>query len=175
MFTRNIAIGSIIGLVAYVAFVYAGVKISGSLDLLISNYKTFMRGYVFSSFLGISSFLLSLLTFVVINLKEKMFDSEDYIATFRKGKKLDDSVDIKKSDLYRPLLNITYLLVLSIAFCLLTCLSQFSLGFSDSKKWLIVPTAIPFLALSFMSLSLTAMTQLVCQWLKSEEFINKKP
>ncbi|MBJ9157025.1 hypothetical protein I5467_04135 [Citrobacter sp. FDAARGOS_156] len=176
MFGRNLVIGCIIGFIAYGVFVYAGIKISGCLDILIGNYKTYMRGYVFSSFLGISSFLLSLLTFVVINLKEKMFDSEDYLTIYRKGENLSDDADVKKSDLYKPLLNITYLLVLSIAFCLLTCLSQFSLGFSGSKKWLIIPTLMPFLALSFMSLSLTAMTQLVCQWLKSEEFIKaKKP
>ncbi|EFH3931058.1 TPA: hypothetical protein PW931_004823 [Escherichia coli] len=176
MFIRNLFIGGVIAILAYFLFAYAGIKISGSLDCLISNYKTYMRGYVFSSFLGISSFLLSLLTFVVINLKEKMFDSEDYLDIYRKGEELSENDPIKKSDLYKPLLNITYLLVLSIAFCLLTCLLQFSLGFSVSKKWLIAPTIMPFFALSFMSLSLTAMTQLVCQWLKSEEFIKaKKP
>ncbi|MFJ3356694.1 hypothetical protein [Serratia liquefaciens] len=176
MFIRNLLIGSCIGILAYALFAYAGIKISGSLDCLISNYKAYMRGYVFSSFLGISSFLLSLLTFVVINLKEKMFDSEDYLAIYRKGEKLSEDAAVKKSDLYKPLLNITYLLVLSITFCLLTCLLQFSLGFSAAKKWLIAPTIMPFFALSFMSLSLIAMTQLVCQWLKSEEFIEtKKP
>ncbi|RYA41459.1 hypothetical protein DD605_06440 [Enterobacter cloacae complex sp. 3DZ3S2B] len=174
MFIRNVVIGSIISLIAYGLFAYAGIKISGSLDILVTNYKAYMRGYVFSSFLGISSFLLSLLTFVVINLKEKMFDSEDYLSLYRKGEGLSEDADVKKSDLYKPLLNITYLLVLSIAFCLFTCILQFSLGFAVSKKWLIAPTMMPFFALSFMSLSLFAMTQLVCQWLRSEDVIKAK-
>lgn len=171
MIFRNIAIGLLFGLIAYSASVYAGVKLNGSINGLIQAYHNSMRGYFFSAFLGISSFLLSLLTFVVINLKEKMFDSEDYKRMYAKFNGISDDSTIVKRDLYKPLVVITTLLVFSIVCCLATSLLQFTLGFSNCKWVLVAPTIIPFIAISFMSLSLYQMTQLIYQWLRSEDVI----
>jgi len=173
MIIRNVSIGLMLGLVAYGVSVYIGINIVGSALELSNVYKASMRGYFFSAFLGISSFLLSLLTFVVINLKEKMFDSDDYKKIFIIHRELKSEAEIVKGELYRPLVIITTMLVFSIASSIATSILQFTLGLSSCVWVLIMPTLTPFIAISFMALSLYQMTQLIFQWLRSEEVINK--
>lgn len=168
---RNVIVGLILGIVAYVISVYVGAKLVGSYLELSDIYRSNMRGYFFSAFLGISSFLLSLLTFVVINLKEKMFDSDDYKKIYARHKKMNAGDEIKKNDLYKPLVVITTMLVFSIACSISTSLLQFTLGLSSNCWILIIPTLTPFIAISFMVLSLYQMAQLIFQWLRSEDVI----
>lgn len=171
MIVRNLLVGLVLGIIFYSASIYAGIKITGSALELSIVYTASMRGYFFSAFLGISSFLLSLLTFVVINLKEKMFDSDDYRNMYIKHMKLTSGDEIVKRELYKPLVIITTMLVFSIVFSIATSILQFTLGLSGCVWVLIIPTFIPFLAISFMVLSLYQMTQLIYQWLRSEDVI----
>lgn len=168
MVYRNVIIGILIGIVVYIACVTLSIKINGCVAGVVKTYHDYMRGYFFSAFLGISSFLLSLLTFVVINLKEKMFDSDDYKGMYRKFNGMDDGDEIVKREIYKPLVVITTLLVISIASCIITAVSQFTFGLSDNPWVLVIPTSAPFFAIAFMSLSLLQMTQLIYQWLCSE-------
>ncbi|GCG50330.1 hypothetical protein RCV08_17700 [Escherichia coli] len=171
MILRNVIVGLILGILAYIASVYIGGRIVGSYSGLSDLYRSSMRGYFFSAFLGISSFLLSLLTFVVINLKEKMFDSEDYKKIYIKHNQLNAGGEIKKYDLYKPLAVITTMLVFSISCSIFTSILQFTLGLSSNCWILIIPTLTPFIAISFMVLSLYQMSQLIFQWLRSEDVI----
>ena len=59
-------------IVIYSITVFVAYKLNGCLDAVILTYQTSIKGYVFAAFLGASSFLISLLTFLVINIKEKM-------------------------------------------------------------------------------------------------------
>lgn len=79
MIWRNVLFGLLLAAVLYFLALAIGLSINVCVCDLIDAYHKYMRGYLFSAFLGISSFLLSLLTFVVINLKEKMFDADDYL------------------------------------------------------------------------------------------------
>lgn len=169
----NIIIGVMIGIIFYGVCIALSIKINGCVPDLIKSYHDYMRGYFFSAFLGISSFLLSLLTFVVINLKEKMFDSDDYIGMYRRFNGMSETDNIIKKDIYRPLVVITTLLVISISACIITAILQFTVGFSNNPWLLIIPTSAPFFAITFMSLSLLQMTQLIYQWLCSEEVIKE--
>lgn len=173
MVYRNVIIGVLIGVVVYIACVFLSIKINGCLAVVVKSYHDYMRGYFFSAFLGISSFLLSLLTFVVINLKEKMFDSDDYKAMYRDFNGMGEKDDIVKKEIYKPLVVITTMLVISIASCIITALSQFTLGLSDNPWVLVIPTSAPFFAIAFMSLSLMQMTQLIYQWLCSEDVMKE--
>ncbi|MEA9392715.1 hypothetical protein SJI19_19605 [Acerihabitans sp. TG2] len=171
MISRNVLIGFLFGGLIYCLAIYIGVNVNCGVDNLIDAYQKYMRGYVFSAYLGISSFLLSLLTFVVINLKEKMFDSADYKNIYIKFNKLNLGDDISKKELYKPLVVITTALVISIICCIVSSILQFTLGFSNNKYILIIPTLMPFIATSFMLISLYQMTQLIYQWLRAEGVI----
>ena len=73
-------------------------------------YHKNLRGYLFSGFISVGSFLLSLHTFVIINLRDKVFATQEYkeiysIATGIPIDKINDSV------LYKPLDNYPHLLI----------------------------------------------------------------
>src|SRR5688572_18969941 len=53
-------------------------------------YESKIRGYLFSGFISVGSFLLSLHTFVIVNLKDKLFDSESYQKSYIVYKKRID-------------------------------------------------------------------------------------
>jgi len=171
MMLRNIVLGVFLAAAFYGLAVYIGLSMNSDVGHLIDAYQKNMRGYLFSAFLGISSFLLSLLTFVVINLKEKMFDSDDYLKIYAERKDISSGDDIIKAELYAPLVTITTVLVISILCSIASAIFQFTLGFSANKYVLIFPTIMPFVASSFMILSLYQMTQLIYQWLRSKESI----
>lgn len=173
MIKINIFIGVLLSAILYAAAIFIGLKINCGVEALVHAYQAYMRGYIFSAFLGVSSFLLSLLTFVVINLKEKMFDSKDYLGLYRSFNNMNEDDPLTKKGVYKPLRIITVVLVLAISCCIITSVLQFTLGFSSNKYVLIAPTFFPFLSISFMSLALYQMTQLIYQWLKSEGFIDE--
>lgn len=147
---------------------YTSYKITGCLDLVISTYQNNIKGYVFAAFLGASSFLISLLTFLVTNIKEKMFDSPDYLKIYAIHNKLKTGDYIYKKELYRPLRLISQLLVCAIFFSIITSISQLTLGFSTNEFILIIPTLAPFIAISFLISALTQIYSLIKQWLNPD-------
>ncbi|MCG7576491.1 MULTISPECIES: hypothetical protein [unclassified Halomonas] len=101
---------------------------TGCADDFVFFYGEKLRGFLFSGFLTVGSFLLSLKTFVVVNLKDKLFDSESYKNKYRAMNALGAEDEIDYKDLYKPLANLTGFLFFAILFSILTAVSQFSLG-----------------------------------------------
>lgn len=91
-------------------------------------YDERLRGFLFSGFLTVGSFLLSLKTFVVVSLKDKLFDSDKYVKKYmeRNGLECDSHIDLP--EFYAPLANLTGFLFFSILFSILTSVAQFSIG-----------------------------------------------
>ncbi|MFP4672007.1 MAG: hypothetical protein ACLFMR_05510 [Desulfohalobiaceae bacterium] len=99
-----------------------------SKDICIYNsYEKNVRPYLFFGFLTIGSFLLSLKTSILLTLKEKLFDSEEYKNRF----KLTQQLDPRKKR-YQPVEELGNLLLYSVAFALLTSIMHFTLGFIPS-------------------------------------------
>ncbi|EAN9692037.1 hypothetical protein ETI19_19600, partial [Salmonella enterica] len=66
----------LVGGIAFLHYKY-GFSITLEKDTTFFNYyESKIRGYLFSGFISVGSFLLSLHTFVIVNLKDKLFDSE---------------------------------------------------------------------------------------------------
>lgn len=81
--------------------------------------------------------MLSLKTFVVVNLKDKLFDSKSYLKRHRARLGLSESAAIEDSLLYKPLANLTGFLFLSILFSIFTAVAQFSLGLMQDIYYVI--------------------------------------
>jgi len=94
-------------------------------------YHKNLRGYLFSGFISVGSFLLSLHTFVIINIRDKVFATTEYKDTYSKanGIPLDK---INDSDLYKPLDNLSSFINTSILFSLTTAIAQFTIGLSTN-------------------------------------------
>ena len=140
------------------------------LEEIVKNYHSNIRGYMFSGFLSVGTFMFSLMTFVITNLKEKLFDTKEYLERIaqdefeRTGKNIDGS-DIKADRKYLQLRNQCTFISLSIASSLLTSVSQFTLGFSNNIILVIVCTFLGILTLCFLSQALFFMWRSLRIWL----------
>lgn len=106
---------------------------STRVDDFLNFYDQRLRGFLFSGFLTVGSFLLSLKTFVVVSLKDKLFDSPSYIARYKSLNRLEEDGEIDYKDLYKPLSNLTGFLFFSILFSIGTAVAQFSIGLMKNE------------------------------------------
>ncbi|MFW0697608.1 hypothetical protein [Pantoea sp. R13S299] len=90
-----------------------------------------LRGYLFSGFISVGSFLLSLHTFVIVNLKEKVFGTDDYKETFAAARGIAKG-EVNESELFKPLDNLSSFINLAIWLSIITAISQFTIGLSTN-------------------------------------------
>ena len=90
-----------------------------------------LRGYLFSGFISVGSFLLSLHTFVIVNLRDKVFATKEYKETYALSYGIEES-KINECDLFKPLDNLSSFINTSIILSLTTAISQFTLGLSTN-------------------------------------------
>lgn len=90
---------------------------------LVSFYEKHLRGNLFAGFLTVGGFLLSLKTFILIKLKENVYDHSEYRKRFDDQKKLDSS--IRRYDPLKRLSDFLYWAVLST---ILAAIAQLTIG-----------------------------------------------
>ncbi|GAB50135.1 hypothetical protein [Atlantibacter hermannii] len=90
-----------------------------------------LRGYLFSGFISVGSFLLSLHTFVIVNLRDKVFSTPEYRNAYSMAHDIDEE-NINDSDLFKPLDNLSSFINTSIILSLTTAIAQFTLGLSTN-------------------------------------------
>lgn len=95
--------------------------VTGSLHEI---YEVKLQVPFFTGFLTLGSFLLTLKTFVIMKLKESLYDSECYQERVRKQR-------ILKPDLaaYNPLNNLATFLIYAVIMAVLTAGAQITIGF----------------------------------------------
>lgn len=111
-------------LVVYLAL--AAMHIQSGVDIY-TFYKANIRSYFFMAFITMGGFLLSLKTFIVINIKKELYDCEQYKERFNKNKELNP--DLK---LYGPLIRLGNFLIYCVIFSILTSVSQLTVGLIPS-------------------------------------------
>lgn len=86
-------------------------------------YALSLRGSLFAGFLTLGGFLMSLKTFIIVNMKKEVYDSPAYITKF-------DAEKIIKPNLrrYDPLKELSNVLFVTILSCLTTSIMQLTLG-----------------------------------------------
>ncbi|HGG6556611.1 TPA: hypothetical protein ACJG76_004810 [Salmonella enterica subsp. diarizonae serovar 61:i:z] len=94
-------------------------------------YHKNLRGYLFSGFISVGSFLLSLHTFVIVNLRDKVFATDEYKKSYSEALNISQE-DVKECELFRPLNNLSSFINASILLSLITAISQFTLGLSTN-------------------------------------------
>ncbi len=94
-------------------------------------YQTSIRGYLFSGFISVGSLLLSLHTFVIVNLKDKLFTTERYKQKFMSSRNLQSLDDIQEGDLLKPLDTLSSFINASVWLSIVTAVAQFTIGLAD--------------------------------------------
>ncbi|WP_414616150.1 hypothetical protein [Stenotrophomonas geniculata] len=93
-------------------------------------YGERLRGSLFAGFLTLGGFLLSLKTFIVVNMKKEVFDTEEYLREWRSQKLLD--VRNKMGGRFDPLRLLSQTIFLAIASCVFTAVLQLTLGLAET-------------------------------------------
>lgn len=94
-----------------------------SFDEFYKFFENSLRGHLFSGFLALSGFLISLKAFIVVTMKEKVYDHPQYIKRWKEQRKLDKSLT-----LYGPLKELSDLLYFAISSCLFAAVAQVTIG-----------------------------------------------
>src|SRR4051794_31887384 len=93
-------------------------------DAFQQFYATNLRGSLFSGFLTLTGFLFTVKTFLVINMKKELYDTQAY--RDRHEAYLSTNPDLK---LYAPLRRLSRWLLAAVVSSLVTAVSQLTVGF----------------------------------------------
>lgn len=100
------------------------------LDDFWSFFNSNIRASLFAGFLSLGGFLLSLKTFIIINMKKDVFDTEKYKNTWEEQSKLDRRGMLGKR--YDPLRELSNVLFAAIVTAIGTAVFQISVGLRES-------------------------------------------
>ncbi|WP_237734101.1 hypothetical protein [Serratia fonticola] len=130
-------------------------------------YQKNLRGYLFSGFISVGSFLLSLHTFVIVNLKDKLFSTENYKETFARSRGIE-VLDIVESELFKPLDRLSCFLNISIWLSIITAVAQFTIGLANFSPASIVCIWLASLTICFMLNSLILIRENIKSMLRQK-------
>ncbi|EOI3453155.1 hypothetical protein QMS90_07890 [Cronobacter sakazakii] len=136
-------------------------------------YESKIRGYLFSGFISVGSFLLSLHTFVIVNLKDKLFDSDAYknsyidFKNYQFGNFTDEMIN--PSEYYAPLNVLSVFLNVSIWLSIITAVIQFTLGFYDNSYTALFCMYLALLTVLFLLNCLILIRCNIKVWLTLEQ------
>ncbi len=117
---KQFSIFVIVMCVVYLALV--AMHVQTGIDIY-TFYKMNIRSYFFMAFITMGGFLLSLKTFIVINIKKELYDCDQYKKRFAENKEINP--DLK---LYGPLIRLGNFLIYCVIFSILTSVSQLTIG-----------------------------------------------
>jgi len=124
---------------------------------LYDFYSRKMQTPLFTGFLTLGGFLLSLKTFILIKLKEGLYDQKQYQELVKEKQRLNP-----KYTHYGPLSRLSHFLVHSVLLALLTSFFQFSVGFINCN----------IVAAVGMSLAVTTITVVLLAWWNIRQNLN---
>ncbi|KES17413.1 hypothetical protein GASC598B02_008840 [Gilliamella apicola SCGC AB-598-B02] len=115
----------------------------------VDFYQQNLRGYLFSGFISVGSFLLSLHTFVISNIKDKVYLTVEYQKIFADCNNCNIE-DIDKQKLLKPLDNLSWFINWSITLAILTAILQFTLGLCAKPLASLICVFFSILTIIFM-------------------------
>ncbi|MCD9187264.1 MAG: hypothetical protein LUM44_12590 [Pyrinomonadaceae bacterium] len=91
-------------------------------------YNNKLQTPLFTGFLTLGSFLLTLKTFIIVQLKDKLYDQDVYIEKFARDRFKDEKIKI-----YDPITHLAELLLVAVIMALGTSFLQITVGFIGSQ------------------------------------------
>lgn len=149
-----------------IAFVY---YTNTDLEAVPDFYAKNIRGSLFAGFLTVGSFLLSLKTFIIVKLKENIFDSEAYRKNLEKQRKLDKNIS-----LYGPLKRLSRIIFFSISSAIFASIIQLSIGLIQHWTATFLCIFFSVFAIGMLTATLLLIRKILDRWLDDLEDENKK-
>lgn len=125
---------------------------AGSTKIIYDFYSANLRASLFTGFLALGGFLMSAKTFIIVNMKKEVYDSEKYKKDWHDGLKINGAEKYKT--LFYPLQRLSNIIFYTIASCFVASISQLTVGLFKSIPTVMVCLFLVIVALSFLMLSL---------------------
>ena len=93
------------------------------MNLLWEYYSTHIRGNLFAGLIAVGGFLMTGKTFILVTMKQNVFDDSKYIDRFNKLRKYD--VSLKR---YEPLVQLKDVLYVSVYMTVIAAIIQLTVG-----------------------------------------------
>lgn len=122
------------------------------LDRFGAFYATNLRGSLFTGFFTLGGFMLSLKTFIIVNMKKEVYDDASYVEEWQNQKKLDKTGVLGTR--YSPLRALSAALFSAIVACVTTSALQMTLGLFGTYWAAAVCLSSAILALALLAVSL---------------------
>lgn len=97
-----------------------------ALDSFGNFYSEKLRASLFAGFLTLGGFLMSLKTFIIVNMKKEVYDTKYYQDIWYEQKKIDKN-NLMPS-IYHPLRQLSNVLYITILLCVSSAVSQLTVG-----------------------------------------------
>lgn len=122
-------------------------------------YSQNIRSSLFTGFLTLGGFLFSLKTFIVVKMKENVYDDKDYIKNLNEQRKITPGLSH-----YGPLKRLSNLLFLSVLSSIITSVSQFTIGLIDSPVSALICIWLSSFTIVLLIISLILIKINLDQW-----------
>jgi hypothetical protein len=152
----RVALSLLFGLAA-AGFVYFS---SNDLCQISDFYAKNIRASLFTGFLTVGSFLLSLKVFIVVKFKENIFDSQTYKDQLESKRKLNPDLTH-----YGPVKRLSHLLFFSIVSAITASVAQLSIGLIPTWQATLFCVFIAAFAASMLICTLWLIRQILDEWL----------
>lgn len=120
------------------------------IEKLLEVYDNQLRTALFGGLITVAAFLFSLKTFIVVNMKDNIYDKEEYQSDIRsKNEKYQ-----KKIKIYEPLRRLSRLLYLSVWFSMVSAIMHVTIGYIDSYWFFSFTMTASFIAAFYFFASL---------------------
>lgn len=128
---------------------------------VVEFYGSSLRASLFSGFLGLGGFLLSLKTFIVVKMKEGLYDHKLYRARYAETKKANPG---NAGQLFDQLGKLRGLLFASIVCSLITATLQITLGLAEHRVAVILCLAAAGFTIAMLAQSLIQINGNLQTW-----------
>jgi hypothetical protein len=137
---------------------------------LYEIYERKLQTPLFTGFLTVGGFLLTLKTFVIIRLKESLYDSSTYKERLERKRHLNPNLSA-----YGPLSRLASFLILSVVSAIITAALQMSIGFIQNKFAAAICISVATTTLILVLWSWWLIRTNLSDWFSILETDSKKP
>lgn len=129
-------------------------------EQLIKTYGSKLQIPLFTGFLTISGFLLSLTTFIVVKMHEAVYQDEHYFKKIEIYTRIDENYSHTK-----PLENLSSFLISSVVAALITSFSQFTIGNYSNFYIIVLCLSLAACASTFVFISCLLIKSNITIWI----------
>ena len=129
------------------------------INTIIKFYGDNLRASFFGGFLTLGGFLFSLKTFIIIKMKENVYDHDLYKKRVKEQRKLNCKISY-----YGPLKRLSHMLFVSVLFSIVTAVLQFTVGLLGNPIAVLICIWFACFSITLLVLSLFIIKNNLDQW-----------